>query len=126
MHDRYGRAASRRAALDRGARAEALAADVLLREGWTVLARNWRARGGELDVVVERDGVLRFVEVKARDPDDDTGLDAITVAKRRKLVAAAEAWLVERGLPAVEVAFLVAVVSFDPAGWSIEWVDDAF
>lgn len=116
----------RRAALERGARAESLAAEVLTRDGWTVLARNWRARGGELDIVVEREGVLRFVEVKARDPLDDTGLDAIGASKRRKLVAAAEAWLVERGPPEVEVAFLVAVVSFDPAGWSIEWVDDAF
>jgi putative endonuclease len=116
----------RRAALERGARAETFAAEVLTRDGWTVLARNWRARGGELDLVVERDGVLRFVEVKARDPSDDTGLDAIDGLKRRKLVAAAEAWLAERGPPRVEVAFLVAVVSFEADGWSIEWLDDAF
>jgi putative endonuclease len=116
----------RRAALDRGARAEALVAEELVRRGWVVLARNWRARGGELDVVVERAGVLRFVEVKARDEDDPTGLEAIGHDKRRKLVAAAEAWLLERGLPEVEVAFLVAVVSFEADGWSVEWVDDAF
>ena len=118
--------ADRVAALERGARAETLAAEALTRDGWTVLARNWRARGGELDIVVERAGVLRFVEVKARDPHDDTGLDAISYSKRRKLVAAAEAWLVERGPPEVEVAFMVAVVSFEPTGWSIEWLDDAF
>ena len=116
----------RRAALDRGARAEAFVADRLVEAGWTVLARNWRARGGELDLVVERQGVLRFVEVKARDADDPSGLEAIGHGKRRKLIAAAEAWLGERGLPSVEVAFLVAVVSFGRTGWTVEWLDDAF
>lgn len=40
--------------------------------GWRVLARNWRTRGGEIDVVAARGRVLRFVEVKARrhDPGD--------------------------------------------------------
>ena len=35
-------------------------------EGWRIVARNWTCRGGELDVVAFRDGVLVVCEVKAR------------------------------------------------------------
>lgn len=41
-------------------------ADWYVRNGWTVIARNWTMRGGELDVVAFRDGVVAVCEVKAR------------------------------------------------------------
>lgn len=98
-------------------------ADLLVQDGWSVLARNWRAVGGELDLVVERDGALRFVEVKARAVGDD-GLMALTPSKRAKLRRAAEAWLVAHGPPRVEVCFLVAVVTVRADGRAVEWLDD--
>jgi uncharacterized protein (TIGR00252 family) len=117
----------RRAALVRGAEAETLVARELELQGWTVLARNWRGAGGEIDLVAIRAGVLRFVEVKARDPEDlGSGVEALTDAKQKKLVRAAEEWLSLHEEP-VEAAFLVALVSFGEGGrWSIEWIDDAF
>lgn len=100
-------------------------AEHLEAEGWRVCARNWRGGGAELDLVIERAGCVRFVEVKARPPGDDSALDAITADKRRRLVRGAEAWLAEHGAPAVEAAFLVAVVTTG-GRWTIEWWDDAF
>lgn len=117
---------ARLAALERGREAESFVARALEAEGWVVLARNWRARGGELDLVVERDGVMRFVEVKARDPQDPTGAEAVGPHKQRRLAAAGEAWLLARGLPDREVAWLVAVVTCADEGWTIDWLDDAF
>lgn len=101
-------------------------ADVLTASGWTVLARNWRGGGHELDMVASRDGALRFVEVKARAPDDPSLDEAIDGEKQRRLRKAAEAWLFERG-DAPDVAFLVALVTF-PADQapSVQWIDDAF
>lgn len=87
--------------------------------------RNWLAPGGELDLVVERAGSVRFVEVRARQPDDPSALESITRSKRRKLVRAAEAWLLAHPGPH-ECAFMVAVVSLDPGGWSLDLIDDAF
>jgi putative endonuclease len=114
----------------RGQRAEARVADLLEADGWAVLARNWRGAGGELDLVVGRGGVLRFVEVKARSLGDDSGIDAVGPGKRRRLTAAGRAWLAEHGPPEREVAFLVAVVTLDdeadPTRWAVEWWDDAF
>jgi putative endonuclease len=110
-------------ALALGAEAEARVADTLVAEGWTVLARNWRGAGGEIDVVVERARCLRFVEVKARtEPDDVAGLEAIGPHKQRRLRAAAQAFLADYGDGFDEAAFLVAWVEGD----TIEWIDDAF
>jgi Holliday junction resolvase-like predicted endonuclease len=77
-----------------------------------------------LDVVVERGGVLRFVEVKARAESDPMLADAVTDSKRRRLVSAARAWLLEYDVT-VECAFLVALVRTGTP-WQIEWIDNAF
>lgn len=109
-----------------GRLAELWVADLLEADGWTVLARNWRGGGGELDVVVARDGCTRLVEVKVRDADDTLADDAIPEHKRRLLRLAGEAWLVAHGEPAVEIAFLVAMVDVRSEPWSVRFVDDAF
>ncbi|MBE6037480.1 MAG: YraN family protein [Clostridiales bacterium] len=49
-----------------GKRGEDLAADYLQRKGYRILARNFRCRRGELDIVAEKGGVLVFAEVKTR------------------------------------------------------------
>jgi len=93
--------------------------------GWRVLARNWRGGGGELDLVVRRDGAVRFVEVKARVSRDDA-LEAITLSKRKRLLRAAEAWLVNHDEDFDEVAFLVALVTGPVGAWTLSLIDDAF
>ncbi len=57
-----------------------------------MLARRARTGAGELDLVAERDGLLAFVEVKARATLAEAAF-ALGPVQRRRLVAAAEAWL---------------------------------
>ena len=115
---------ARREAYLRGGEAERFVAASLEGDGWTVLERNWHGGGGELDLIVLRDGKMRFVEVKARTGHDESGLDAITDQKVQKLRDAADAYLAQHG-DVTEACFLVAVVTFT-SPWSIEWLDDAF
>lgn len=125
MHD----AIARRRAHDRGRAAESHVADALVRVGAEVLARNWSGGGGELDLVVRRDGRIRFVEVKARADDGVDPLESIGPRKRARLVRAAEAWMVahpHHAAEAVELAFLVAVVDLAVEPWSVAWIDAAF
>jgi putative endonuclease len=114
------------AAVLRGRSAERHVGEQLVAAGWSVRATNWRSEAGELDLVVERDGVLRFVEVKARAEGDADGLEAITLDKRRRLTRAAEDWLAQNGPPASEAAFLVALVTVGPGGFQVELWDDPF
>jgi putative endonuclease len=81
-----------------GARGEDLAVAELQRQGMEVLARNWRCRLGEIDVVAAEmvDGrtTVVFCEVKTRSGlGFGHPLEAITWAKRRKLRALAAEWL---------------------------------
>ncbi|WP_420108754.1 YraN family protein [Mycolicibacter arupensis] len=80
-----------------GALGEQLAVDYLMAQGWAIVARNWRCRYGELDVIAA-DPVARavvFVEVKTRSGDGFGGLAyAVPPEKVRRLRRLAGAWLV--------------------------------
>jgi putative endonuclease len=110
----------RRSAVALGVAAETLVCDALCQEGWRILARNWRGGGRELDIVALCDCVVRVVEVKAR-----TGADpllAITPAKQRRLIRAAEAFLATTDEPWQEVSFSIAMVE----DGRLSWLHDAF
>jgi len=110
-----------------GLRAEAHVGALLRRVGWSVLDTNWSGGGGELDLVVLREGKLRFVEVRARTDDDLVPVEeSITHAKRSRLRGAARAWLLAHDTPWDEAAFLVALVDLSTDPWSVTWIDDAF
>lgn len=77
-----------------GVAAEKAAADYLVRAGLKIVARNWRCRHGELDIVAREGATLVFVEVRQRSSSEFGGAAAsIGAAKRAKLVAAAQAYL---------------------------------
>lgn len=69
-----------------GARGERLATEWYRKNGYSVLARNWRCEIGELDLVVTQGGLLVFAEVKTR-ASDRFGIpaEAVGLAKQRKL-----------------------------------------
>ncbi|MGZ8735273.1 MAG: YraN family protein [Acidimicrobiia bacterium] len=94
-----------------GARGEALIAARYLAAGYEILDRNWRCRQGELDLVVHRDRVLVFCEVKTRSNDRfGAPIEAITREKRRRIRVLAGRWLDEHKLVVGEVRFDVASV----------------
>ena len=80
--------------LRRGRRFEALAEDHLKKRGWQVLDRNVRFVRKEIDLVVEKGGLVAFVEVKGRSgPAFGHPLEAITWRKRQAISVAARAWI---------------------------------
>ncbi len=115
--------AVRKAADRRGRFAEDRAAAALVAEGWSVLARRARTPAGELDLVAERDGLLAFVEVKAR-PTLGDAVAALGAVQRRRLMAAAEIWIAANpGRGAAGVRFDVLVVD---AEGRVRRIADAF
>jgi putative endonuclease len=82
----------RQVAFRTGLSAESRAAMLLIAKGFRILARRWRSPVGEIDIVARRRALLVFVEVKARDTLDDAAW-SVTDRQRRRIIAAAEAWL---------------------------------
>ena len=73
---------------------EQTAADWLVADGHEIIARNWRTRYCEIDIVSMKDDVLYFTEVKYRKNDDfGGGLAAITAKKQRQMRFAAELFI---------------------------------
>jgi putative endonuclease len=87
-----GPSPERRAAFRRGLSAETRAVVLLLVKGYRILARRWQSPVGEIDIVARRRRVLVFVEVKARARLDDAA-EAVSERQRRRIAAAAQAWL---------------------------------
>ena len=77
-----------------GAQGEGDAADFLRGLGATIIEMNYRCPYGEIDIIASMDGVLIFCEVKRRSSlRYGTPAEAVTPAKRHKIVRAAELWL---------------------------------
>jgi putative endonuclease len=84
--------------VDAGQRAEAIAADYLERQGLAIVARNFRTRHGEIDLVARDKDTLVFVEVRMRTRADFGGAAAsVTAAKRERWIAASLAYLAQLG-----------------------------
>ena len=113
--------------LSRARDGEEATARVYERRGYRSIARNWRCAMGELDLVVQRGGMLVFCEVKTRTGMAfGGGYEAVTWSKRRKLRQLADAFMQSYRRHAVLARFDVASVWLGPRGPDVEIFEDAF
>jgi putative endonuclease len=122
-----------RRGLDRavlGRQAEDCAAHDLERRGLQILLRNYRRRGGELDIVARDGDVLVVVEVRLRSSDRYGGAAAsVDGLKRMRIVRTTRLMLQQhrRSLAHLRVRFDVALVRPQEAQpWPVEWIHHAF
>ncbi len=105
---------------------EGRAALLLEGAGLSVLDRNWRAPGGELDLVALEGEDVVFVEVKTR-RSRSHGLpaEAVGTRKRSRILAAARAWLASHPAAGSRgVRFDVVAIEGDPG--EVRWIRGAF
>ena len=94
-----------------GISGENLACDALSRQGYAILARRYRTRIGEIDIVAMDGPTLVFVEVKTRTSDDyGVPAEAVTWRKQRRIVTMARWYLSERRLHGCLCRFDVVTV----------------
>lgn len=85
--------------MHKGAAAEQAAADYLAAQGLRLVARNYRCRGGEIDLILRDGGSLVFVEVRERAGAGFGGAAAsITATKQARIQLAAQHYLARHGL----------------------------
>jgi putative endonuclease len=97
------------------------------RAGFVILARNWRVRAGEIDLIARRNRTVVFCEVKTR-RSDRYGIpaEAVTPRKQARIRGLATEWLAAQRVRADVVRFDVASVRPDGRGWVVEVIEGAF
>jgi putative endonuclease len=100
----------------------------LERRGYAVLARGYRTRFGEIDIIARDGPTIVFVEVKARTSDRyGGGAAAVTLHKQAKVTAMAEDYLARHRLRDVPCRFDVVAIGFAPDGeLTVEVYKNAF
>lgn len=102
---------------------EAAAAEWYEANGFEVLARNWRCRDGELDLILAGGGTVVFCEVKTRSSNAfGVPASAVTATKQRRIRHLAMRWLDEHDLRARQLRFDVAAV----INGQVEIIEHAF
>ena len=116
-------------ARSRGSASEILAAAYLESRGLRMLARNWRCKGGELDLVALDGVTLAIIEVRQRSRAGFGGAPAsVTVAKQQRILRAARYFMLRHAAwRAYAVRFDVLALHGVPDGeHRIEWIKAAF
>ncbi|HKO15028.1 MAG TPA: YraN family protein [Gemmatimonadaceae bacterium] len=106
---------------------ERIAERWLRRGGWRVLQRRFRNGHRDIDLVVEREGVIAFVEVKARRGDRfGQPVEAVNWRKQKELSKSAQVWIDRHGRPEECYRFDVVGVLVKGERVRIRHVPDAF
>ena len=106
---------------------EDLACAELGRRGYAILARRYRTRHGEIDIIARDRQAIVFVEVKARRGSEFGGAGAaVTGWKQQRIARMATDFLARRGLLDAPCRFDVVAIDFDNGRPRIEVFTDAF
>lgn len=104
---------TRKSNQEKGQQGELLAADLLLRLGYTVVERNWRCASGEADLVMKDGDELVFVEVKLRTSQNfGTPEEAVTTRKQARLLQIGLSYLDSHNLTD-DVSWRIDVVAIE-------------
>jgi putative endonuclease len=110
-----------------GKTGEDLACAELERRGYAIIARRYRRRGGEIDIIAHEGETIVFVEVKARDGHAfGEAAEAVTLFKRRRLTQLAVDYMARHRLSNRPCRFDVVSIHFDSGRPEIEVFQNAF
>lgn len=113
---------------DLGRTGEAVAARYYQKQGYLLLAHNYRTRMGELDLVLKKGNLIVICEVKTRSPGAPvSGREAVDLHKQRRILAAASQYLAASPFRDCPVRLDVAEVMPRPqGGWLVHCIENAF
>jgi putative endonuclease len=110
-----------------GESGESVAVELLRKNGYKIIERNYRCKLGEIDIIAEDDGVLTFVEVKARRTDEFEGpKSAVTPQKQRRISMVALEYLKETEQTEKSARFDVVAILLLPGHPDAQIIKNAF
>lgn len=109
---------------ENGKKGEDFAAELLLKNGYTVLTRNFHSRYGEVDIIAQKCDIIAFVEVKTRAKNSwDTAAGAVTRSKQHKLILAAQYYLMTHKLDLIPRFDVIAITTEDSKEFNVACYD---
>jgi putative endonuclease len=121
---RSGMTESKRTSVEKGRAGEDRAASYLKKIGFSIIQRNFRWFGNEIDIVARDKDYIVFIEVKASSSKNyDHPLMWVPEAKQKKIIKASEGYLISHKITVSPVRF--DVLAIDRAG-NISHIRDAF
>lgn len=109
-----------------GKEAEHKIADLLRKEGFTIVEYNYRKRHGEIDLIATKASLMVFVEVKMRQHQYFDLSDVITSSKQRKIISVAKEYIARKGTENQSYRFDVALLQGTPQGLDVQYIPNAF
>jgi putative endonuclease len=110
-----------------GREGERIAELFLKKKGYRLVERNYRCRGGEVDLIVLDRRVVVFVEVKTRtDYGFGSPLEAVEPRKQRRMIFAAQLFLHQKKLHERDARFDVVGISWPGTEPVVEHIQNAF
>ncbi len=109
-----------------GNQAETLVADSLIQQGYKIIARNYKERWGEIDLIGLKDDLLIFVEVKMRSKYYFDLAQVVTESKQQKIMNTASTFIADHNYHDKSCRFDVALVQLENNTPQITYLPDAF
>lgn len=112
--------------LETGRKGEETAARYLVAKGYTILARNYRYRQAEIDLIVRKENLLVFVEVKTR-TRQDFGFpeEAVSARKVQLLLRTADEYIYQNQWP-YDLRFDIIAIQVKGKDYQVHHIEDAF
>jgi putative endonuclease len=108
----------------RGSIGESVVVTWLEQHGYRIIERNFRQRYGEIDIIVQRNEHLVFVEVKSRKHSLDLIADLVPYKKQQKIIKVAQAFLAHGLWDNKIIRFDIAIVHGDE--YDVQYLSNAF
>ena len=109
-----------------GDKGEQIAVEFLIKNGYTILQRNFRSGKSEIDIIATQNDFIVFIEVKTRsEHQNNTPGDLLSHAQQNRITNAAHDYIVEKDLN-LEARFDLMIIVLEQNKAKIEHIEDAF
>lgn len=112
--------------INAGQQGESAVAHHLEKEGYRIIARNYRQRCGEIDLIASRGDVVCFIEVKTRSTEYFPTSLVVTKSKQIKIIRTARSYAAKNGIHDKVLRFDVAIVTGANENYKIRYFPNAF
>jgi len=110
----------------KGSKSEDIATSYLVKKGYQILERNYHCSKKEIDIIVKKDNIITFVEVKSKTKKADFNPEYLITAKKQKSIfQVANYYLEKNKVDNCNFSFDVIIVNYTSEGVKIEHYENS-